>query len=69
MPLYEYACGRCESSFEEFVSIADKDTATPVCPKCAQQDQVTRVLFAALKVGKKEDLRPPYIKGPKPPRR
>ena len=47
MPLYEYACGRCENSFEEFLSISDKDTVTPVCPKCAQQDQVTRVLFDA----------------------
>jgi len=69
MPLYEYACGRCENSFEEFLSISDKDTVTPVCPKCAQQDQVTRVLFAALTVGKKEDLRPRFIKGTKPPRR
>jgi putative FmdB family regulatory protein len=65
MPLYEFACSRCSKSFEEIVS---NDTITPICPSCSQTDGVTRVAFARVTVGKKEDLRPPFIKGVKPRR-
>ena len=66
MPLYEYVCGRCSKNFEEIVS---KDAATPACPQCAQDDQVSRIAFAPLRIAKKEDLRPPNIKGMTKPRR
>jgi putative FmdB family regulatory protein len=59
MPLYEYVCGRCSRQFEELVT---NDTATPDCPTCAKRDQVERIRFARVRVGKKEDLRPPNIK-------
>ena len=66
MPLYEFACNRCSKSFEDIVS---NDTVTPACPTCSKTDEVTRVAFARVTVGKKEDLRPPFIKGVRPPRR
>lgn len=62
MPLYEFVCNRCSQSFEEIVSSGA--AAAPACPKCARQDEVTRVHFARVSVGKKEDLRPPNIKVP-----
>jgi putative FmdB family regulatory protein len=66
MPLYEYECARCSKNFEEIVFSSD---ATPACPNCAEADQVARVAFGKVTVGKKEDLRPPFIKGVRPPRR
>jgi putative FmdB family regulatory protein len=67
MPLYEYACGRCSKTFEE---IRYDLAATPACPTCAQSDEVARVPFGKVAVGRKEDLRPPNIKGRlRPPRR
>ena len=65
MPLYEYVCERCGKEFEEMVSL---NAATPNCPSCAEADQVKRVL-SQLRLGKKENLNPPYIKGVRPPRR
>ena len=62
MPLYEYVCGRCSKQFEELVA---NDAATPDCPTCAQHDEVSRIRFARVRVGKKEDLRPPNIKVPR----
>jgi putative FmdB family regulatory protein len=67
MPLYEYVCERCSKRFEEIVH---KDAATPACPACAQSDEVTRIPFGTVTLGKKEDLRPPDIKSRlRPPRR
>jgi putative FmdB family regulatory protein len=66
MPLYEYACARCSKNFEELVFEA---AATPACPTCARCDEVTRVAFGKVSVGKKENLNPPFIKGVRPPRR
>lgn len=66
MPLFEYACARCSKNFEELVF---DSTPTPACPACSKTDQVERVLFAKLTLGKKEDLRPPFIKGTRPRRR
>jgi len=33
MPLYEYECERCGETFEELVSLADRDNGQQ-CPKC-----------------------------------
>jgi putative FmdB family regulatory protein len=66
MPLHDYVCARCSKEFEEIVYDATK---TPACPGCAQSDEVARVPFGRVMVGKKEDLRPPFIKGVRPPRR
>lgn len=65
MPLYEFLCARCSKTFEELVY----GTATPVCPSCAQSDDVARVPFGKVSLGKKENLSPPFIKGVRPPRR
>lgn len=62
MPLYEFVCGRCSKQFEELVS---NDSATPECPTCAKLDEVTRIAFGRVRVGKKEDLRPRDIKVPR----
>jgi putative FmdB family regulatory protein len=61
MPLYEYVCGRCSRQFEELVT---NDEAKPDCPTCAKPDEVERIRFARVRVGHKEDLRPPNIKVP-----
>jgi putative FmdB family regulatory protein len=67
MPIYEYMCGRCSKHFEEILS---KDAPTPACPACAQRDEVARIPFSAVTLGKKEDFRPPDIKSRlRPPRR
>lgn len=67
MPLYEYVCSRCSKNFEELVS---KHTATPACPLCAQSDEVSRIPSTGVTLGRKENLRPPNIKGRiRPPRR
>lgn len=66
MPMYDYVCARCAKQFEEFVSL---NGPTPACPTCTQCDEVTRIPLARVLVGKKEDLRPPFIKGVRPPRR
>jgi putative FmdB family regulatory protein len=66
MPIYEYTCARCSKQFEEFVFTG---AATPACPTCAQTDEVARIPFGKVMVGRKENLRPPFIKGTRPPRR
>lgn len=67
MPLYEYVCNRCSKHFEELVPQLGP---TPPCPTCDQHDAVAHIPFAAVTVGKKEDLRPPDIKSRlRPPRR
>jgi len=65
MPLYEFQCARCGKPFEELVY--DLSHA-PECPGCSKNDEVTRVPFGNVTVGRKEDLRPPFIKGTRPPR-
>jgi putative FmdB family regulatory protein len=66
MPLYDYACSRCSKQFEEMVR---SDSPTPACPTCARTDEVTRIPFSRVLVGKKDDLRPPDIKSRfRPPR-
>jgi putative FmdB family regulatory protein len=61
MPLYEYVCGRCAKNFEEIVT---NDSATPTCPTCAKDDEVARIAFARVAVGKKDNLSPGNIKVP-----
>ena len=50
------------------LSLISNDAATPECPTCAKHDQVSRIRFARVRVGTKEDLRPPNIKVPRPRR-
>jgi putative FmdB family regulatory protein len=66
MPLYEFLCARCAKPFEE---IFRDGQPKPACPSCAQSDEVERVPFARVTVGRKENLNPPFIKGVRPPRR
>lgn len=35
MPLYDYQCGHCGESFEEFRSLAERETAP--CPRCGER--------------------------------
>jgi putative FmdB family regulatory protein len=63
MPLYEYVCGRCAKQFEELVT--NDAAATPDCPTCAKHDEVSRIRFGRVRVGRKEDDRPPNIKVPR----
>lgn len=34
MPIYEYRCSGCDTIFEELVSAAESETASPACPEC-----------------------------------
>jgi putative FmdB family regulatory protein len=56
MPLYDFLCARCSKRFEELIR---SDSATPDCPVCAKHDEVARVPFAPVTVGKKSDIWPP----------
>ena len=41
MPLYEFHCNKCDSDFERFTKIADKDAVlTEPCPHCAEVGDV-----------------------------
>lgn len=43
MPSYDYRCGKCEHSFEEYRSISERDApCRSKCPKCSQSDCVVR---------------------------
>jgi putative FmdB family regulatory protein len=66
MPLYEFLCARCSKPFEELVSDSSR---TPACPVCSKDDEVARVPFGKVSVGRKENLNPPFIKGTRPRRR
>jgi putative FmdB family regulatory protein len=45
MPTYEYRCEQCGETFEQRESIAEHETAKPLCPKCGG-DKVTRAFSA-----------------------
>lgn len=48
MPTYEYTCGACGRRARLFISYAEYDHATPICPHCASKDlrrRVSRVAF------------------------
>ena len=49
MPLYEYSCENCGETFEELISLRDRDSQR-VCPTCGSE-QVQR-LISAFAVGK-----------------
>jgi putative FmdB family regulatory protein len=67
MPIYDYVCARCSEGFELIVLNTD---AIATCPTCDRTDEVARVPFGRVSVGRKENLRPPDIKSRlHPPRR
>lgn len=66
MPLYEFVCARCAKTFEELVS---ESSGKPECPVCSKTDEVERVPFGKVMVGRKENLNPPFIKSSRPRRR
>lgn len=37
MPLYEYRCNQCNTSFEKIVSFSQADRL-PICPTCQSQN-------------------------------
>ncbi len=45
MPLYEFECQACKTTFEELVRISDTRYDSVQCPTCKAKD-VTRVLSA-----------------------
>ncbi len=44
MPIYEYACGACNSRFERLQKMSDPDPET--CSQCGQAGQVKRQVSA-----------------------
>lgn len=48
MPLYEYECKDCGSTFEKMVRFSEADQA-PVCPSCESQNTKKKIsVFASL---------------------
>jgi putative FmdB family regulatory protein len=45
MPLYEYFCDTCRSSFEKLISFSANDAVVQVCPRCGEHAR--RILSAA----------------------
>lgn len=50
MPLYEYKCRKCSTSFEKLVSASEKD-AQFECPNCGSAD--TERQFSSFAIGSK----------------
>lgn len=42
MPIYEYSCGKCGTSFENLAKSADE--AAPACPRCGTSEKVKRTV-------------------------
>jgi putative FmdB family regulatory protein len=34
MPIYEYLCHKCKTTFTEIIRLTEIETYKPVCPKC-----------------------------------
>lgn len=43
MPTYEFKCDKCRHTFEKIMTVAERESARPVCPKCKGR-KVTPVL-------------------------
>jgi putative FmdB family regulatory protein len=40
MPVYEYFCQRCTSSFMEAMHVSEHEKELPKCPECHKKDKV-----------------------------
>ena len=58
MPIYEYRCGECETTFEVFVRAATRDAA-PTCRGCAGPTERLLSCFAARTPDKTRSAAPP----------
>ena len=48
MPTYDYRCAKCEPSFEDFKSIAERNTpCDSPCPSCKKKKCVVREMLQA----------------------
>ncbi len=34
MPIYVFRCAKCKNQFEKSMTVAEREKARPVCPKC-----------------------------------
>ena len=34
MPIYVFRCSKCKNQFEKSMTVAEREKARPVCPKC-----------------------------------
>ena len=48
MPTYDYKCAKCQHTFDEYRSIAERDApCLSPCPKCSKKGHVSREYNAA----------------------
>jgi putative FmdB family regulatory protein len=47
MPLYEYHCPGCGSTFDKIVRFSEADLI-PVCPKCGEKDTRKKISAGAM---------------------
>jgi len=51
MPMYEFHCDACDTSFDEIVSMSDRDRKV-VCPKCGSKKTGRKLSVVAVGAGK-----------------
>ena len=47
MPLYEYHCPSCESTFDKLIRFSEADKI-PACPNCGQQETRKKISAGAV---------------------
>jgi putative FmdB family regulatory protein len=52
MPLYDYHCEDCDTTFEIRLTFAEADTAHPACPTCGSEHVTRRIGNVMMKRGK-----------------
>ena len=40
MPIYVFRCEKCNHQFEKAMTVAERETSRPVCPKCKGRKSV-----------------------------
>ncbi len=51
MPLYEFECKKCGSTFEKVMTIEEMEKIKPACPHCGSDDSRKLVSSGRIKVG------------------
>ena len=63
MPMYEYACPKCECRFEKQLTMDEYDTKRPRCPTCSTQAK--HVMFAPPVHTRLSLMHPRHMRGQK----
>jgi putative FmdB family regulatory protein len=53
MPRYEFLCEKCQKTFEQTMTISEREKAKPTCPKCKGDKVVPQFSGFMAPTGKK----------------